>query len=121
MVRKRRTTIRLCQEDGCKNAQTTSGFCRLHYLRNWRKIKGKQRKDAADKLNKYVDYMSKRFPGRVVEEIKKELRTRNIGQMGDDAFSGSEDPTELQNLFSDEDSKEEMDRLLQDLKVDRNY
>ena len=44
--------IKICIEEGCKNVQTTKDYCRLHYLKNWKKIKVLQQKKAAERLNK---------------------------------------------------------------------
>jgi hypothetical protein len=31
--------IKICKEAGCVSEQTTDGFCRLHYLKNWKIIR----------------------------------------------------------------------------------
>ena len=33
--------IRICKDEDCKNAATTAGFCRLHFLKNWKELKEK--------------------------------------------------------------------------------
>ncbi|MBI2343611.1 MAG: hypothetical protein HYV02_04690 [Deltaproteobacteria bacterium] len=121
MPAKRRSRIKLCKEEGCKNAQTTGGYCRLHYLRNWRQIKKEQQKAAAERLNRYVDRMARQHPGRVVEEIKKDLRTRSVESFADDAYSDDDASDALANLFADVDAQEEVERLLRELKIEKNF
>jgi hypothetical protein len=36
----------LCAEGGCSTPATTRGFCRLHYIKNWKAIKARERKAA---------------------------------------------------------------------------
>ena len=66
--------IKICKEEGCHNAATTRGYCRLHYLRNWKRIKDETRRRGAKKLNRYIEHVMKNHPDRYVEVIKKEIR-----------------------------------------------
>ncbi len=119
MPRPRRTKIKLCKEEGCHNSQTTGGFCRLHYLRNWKQIKTEQQRKAAERLNKYVERMTREHPKRVVEEIKKDLRTRSVEREADDAFSDESD--DLTTLFTDAESREEIEQLLKELQIEKEF
>ncbi len=69
------TKIKICIEDDCKNVQTTENYCRLHYLKNWKLIKEAVQKKAADKLNKYVDGICKKYPEKYVDVIRKDIRS----------------------------------------------
>ena len=51
-----------CKSKGCKESATTSGFCRLHYLMNWKSLQAKVPKDqvpiedmARELLEQYPD------------------------------------------------------------------
>lgn len=118
MAKARKARIRICREEGCQNAQTTGGYCRLHYLRNWRKIKVEQQRGAAKRLNSYIERMSRQFPDRFVDEIKKDLRARSMESMADDPYSGDDD---LVALFNDVSYDEDVDRLIKDLKIEKEF
>ncbi|MBI4367288.1 MAG: hypothetical protein HY543_10755 [Deltaproteobacteria bacterium] len=110
--------IKICKEEGCQNAQTAGGFCRLHYLKNWKRVKKQTEKKAADKLNKYVERMMRQYPDRYVDEIKKDLRTRKFEQNVEEEFG---DPDTVYRLFSDMSFDEEVDRLIHDLKIEKEF
>lgn len=110
--------IKLCKMKDCRNAATTSGFCRLHYLQNWKKIKTDQKRKAAKNLNSYVENLMRRFPDRFVDEIKKDIRSSNFDERITDQF-----PTEKGenwNLFEGT-SDEEIRDIIRDLKVGKDY
>lgn len=119
MPRVHKTKIRLCKEEGCHNSQTTAGFCRLHYLRNWKQIKTELQRKSAERLNKYVERMTREHPTRLVEEIKKDLRTRAFERGADDG--AAEAAEETPSLFNDAESREEIEQLLKDLKVEKGF
>jgi hypothetical protein len=48
----------LCAEGGCSAPATTRGFCRLHYIKNWKAIKARERK-AARRRNYDEDLLHK--------------------------------------------------------------
>ncbi len=113
--------IRICIEPGCKNAQTTEDFCRLHYLKNWRQIKESTQKKAADKLNKYVEGICDRHPDKYVDVIRREIKTGkgDFATEVDTAMSG--DPSEV--IFDDTGVRddESIDKLLSRIKVDKEF
>lgn len=65
--------VKLCKVKGCSNSATTAGHCRLHYLKNWRTIKEKQRKKAIKNLNKYIDHVMQKHPKGYMDVIKEDL------------------------------------------------
>lgn len=118
MVGAKKTRIRICKEEDCHNSQTTGGYCRLHYLRNWKIIKEKQQKSSAERLNKYVERMTKQFPDRFVEEIKKDLRSRQFDKGAEDDGG---DTDEIYRLFNDPGFNEELNDILHELQVERDF
>lgn len=110
--------IKICKEEGCHNSQTTTGYCRLHYLKNWKKIKKKAERAAAERLNKYVERMVRQFPDKYVEEIKKDLRTRHFEQQMEDEFG---DTDAVFRLFNDPNYDEEINQLIHDLKIEKEF
>ncbi len=110
--------VKICKEDDCKNQQTTLGYCRLHYLKNWRKIREKQKKKAAENLNKYVEHIMKKHPDSYVDAIKHDLSHASRFQRRADEFS-SED--EFSHAMDDVDMNFEVDKILSHLKVEDLY
>lgn len=114
--------IKICKEDACNNAQTTGGYCRLHYLKHWKEIKAEVTEKAAKRLNKYVDFMAKKNPDRYIDDIKKELRQRRFEPSGGKAQGedAPETPELVDRLFGT-DEKEEMEDILKDLKIEKDF
>src|SRR3989344_3649145 len=106
--------IKICKEADCHNAQTTGGFCRLHYLKNWKKIQTEKKKKAAKNLNRYVESILKRYPDRYVEVIKKEIRSKKFEQFVEDEFGAAEPG----GLFDSVNYEEEIDTILDKLELD---
>jgi hypothetical protein len=108
------TRIRICKEEGCKDAATTGGYCRLHYLKNWRRIKNAAKKRAAKRLNSYVNRMMKRHPKRYVEAIREDLKKDRFRSYEDSDFSNEEE--EAGALFGEPTYDEEVRELIEKLK-----
>lgn len=109
--------VRLCKEKGCNNASTTDGFCRFHYLKNWRVIKEKQKKKAVENLNKYIDHIMHKNPGGYVDAIREDLK--NFDQFSKKAEKYfSED--EFHDVM-DELGGEDIERIIDAIKVDDSY
>ncbi|HVO31599.1 MAG TPA: hypothetical protein VMV18_12720 [bacterium] len=53
-----RQRVRICKQEGCSTPQTTGGFCRLHYLQNWKALKEEKAKRAQKNLDRYVERMA---------------------------------------------------------------
>ena len=47
--------IKICKESDCVSEQTAEGYCRLHYLKSWKKIRTDKKKKSLRALNKNVD------------------------------------------------------------------
>ena len=111
--------IKICKEKECHNAQTTDGFCRLHYLRNWKKIQTEKKKKAAKNLNRYVESVLKRHPDRYVEEIKKDIRSKDFGKrVGEEFGPDAEEPF---ILFDPTTSDEEIENIINQLKIEKGF
>lgn len=109
--------VRLCKEKDCRNPTTTMGFCRIHYLKNWKQIKDQQKQKAIQNLNKYIDHIMKKNPDGYVEAIREDLRNY-------DQFSRKVDNYFYDDEFSDvldELGREDVARIVNNLKVDDNY
>ena len=105
--------IRICKEIDCKDAATTSGYCRFHYLKNWKRIKSTERRRAAKRLNKYVENMVKRHPDKYVDVIKEDLRSSRFEKKVESAFGDDDEP---ENIFNEPTFDEEVRDLIEKFK-----
>lgn len=113
--------IRICKEKECKNEQTTSGYCRLHYLRNWKKVKAEQKKKAAKNLNRYIDSIMRRNPDRYIDEIKKDVRSSRFDEKIEETFGSPQSSEENWSLFDNSTSEEDLKDIIEQLKVDKDF
>lgn len=111
--------IRICKEAGCRNAGTTNGYCRLHYLKNWKKIKAKKRQTAAERLNKYIELLVKKHPDRYVEVLKKEIRSGRFESAPPGEFNAEME--DIYRIFNDPGYEGEIERLIRNLKVEGKF
>jgi hypothetical protein len=112
--------IRICKFDGCKNAATTRGFCRLHYLKNWKAIKDEEKKLAAERLNRYVERVCREHPDRFLEVIRDDIEHDRFGDYQDEEGVDARGP-EGSYIFDDEAYEEEIDRLIRELKIQKGF
>jgi hypothetical protein len=105
----------LCKEKDCQNAATTSGYCRLHYLKNWRKIRERQKKRAAASLNRYVERVMKKNPNNYLDTIKHDLQNaEQFREKVEDMFLDDE----FLEVVEEVDLEREADRVLGGLTID---
>lgn len=92
-----------CMEKGCENPETTMGYCRYHYIKNWTDIKRKQGILQEGKLQALMGELVERFPVknleailndladdktfyRVLQELNIETGNENFDEAADDSF-----------------------------------
>lgn len=109
--------IKLCKEEECRNEQTTLGYCRFHYLRNWKAIRSKTRKKAINTLNKYVEHIMKKHPDNYLEAIKQDLRDGNRFQRKAEEFSSDD----FFDVMGEVDVDAEVNKILDNMKVDESF
>lgn len=103
---------------GCVSEQTTDGFCRLHYLKNWKKIRTEKKKKSLRSLNKYIDNIIKTAPDRYVDTLKENLRNPlDFGSSTTGYFSRDD----FDNVVDDLGYKEDIDVLIDNIKVDKSF
>jgi hypothetical protein len=64
---------RRCREPGCDHEALIHGYCRLHYIKNWRKIKRKEAILASGQLNNYVEELVNKYPDKYLDVIRQDL------------------------------------------------
>ena len=109
--------VRLCKEKDCRNPSTTMGYCRVHYLKNWKAIKAKQKKKAVQNLNKYIDHIMKKNPDGAVDAIREDLRNyEQFSRKVDNFFYDEEYNSSMEEL-----GPEDVQRVISTLKIDDSY
>lgn len=63
----------MCREIACESSSSTAGYCRLHYIKNWKKIKRKELILREKKLNQYIEELISKYPDKYIEAIKQDL------------------------------------------------
>jgi hypothetical protein len=106
-----RQRVRVCKEENCNLAQTTQGFCRLHYLQNWKALREEKAKRAQKNLDRYVERMAgqKKAPVEEGEEGAAEGGAQKEEQVFEEDFG------EFVDVLSRE---ENLDKILNGIKVE---
>ena len=65
----------MCRENACENVATTKGYCRLDYIKNWKKIKRKEMILKEGKLNQYIEELVGKYPDKYIDIIRQDLST----------------------------------------------
>lgn len=63
----------VCREVACEGLGTSAGYCRLHYIKNWKKIKRKEVILKEGKLNQYIEELVGKYPEKYIEAIRLDL------------------------------------------------
>jgi hypothetical protein len=63
----------VCREVACEGLATSGGYCRLHYIKNWKKIKRKELILRERKLNQYIEELVAKYPDKYIEAIRQDL------------------------------------------------
>lgn len=112
--------IKICKTKGCNNAATTAGYCRLHYLMNWRRLKETKQRDAAERLNKYIDKIVEKHPDKYVEIIKKELKSRRFEKNVTEEY-GADQIDDVYQIFSDPGFEGDVETLIKNLRIEKKF
>src|SRR5262249_26474193 len=110
--------IKICQEADCMSEQTTDGFCRLHYLKNWKRIRTDKKKKSLRSLNKYIDNIIKNEPDHYVDTLKENLRNPLDFGASTSGFFSKDD---VDDVMEELGYKEDLDNLIDNIKVDKGF
>jgi len=67
----------VCREVACEGLATSGDYCRLHYIKNWQKIKRKEVILKEKKLNHYIEELVLKYPEKYIEAIRQDLESDN--------------------------------------------
>ncbi len=62
-----------CRESACENLALISGYCRLHYIKNWKKIKQKQALLSNGRFRQYIHELVFKYPDKYIEAVRQDL------------------------------------------------
>ena len=110
--------IKICKETACVSEQTTDGFCRLHYLKNWKIIRTEKKKKSLRSLNKYIDNIIKSAPDRYVDTLKENLRSPLDFNSSTTGYFSKDD---FDDVMDELGYKEDLDVLIDNIKVDKEF
>ena len=65
----------VCREVACEGLGTTGGYCRLHYIKNWKKVKRKEVILKEHKLNGYIEELVAKYPDKYIDAIRMDLES----------------------------------------------
>jgi hypothetical protein len=63
----------VCREVACEGLATTGGYCRMHYIKNWKKIKVKEVILKEGKLTHYIAELVAKYPEKYIDAIRDDL------------------------------------------------
>lgn len=103
----------VCREVACEGLATSGGYCRLHYIKNWKKIKRKESILREKKLNQYIEELVLKYPDKYIEAIRQDLAS-------DKDFAKVIYDLDLDESVDDFDAEnaESMDSLIDTIKRD---
>lgn len=103
----------LCRETNCENLPTSGGYCRLHYIKNWKKIKKRELILKEGKLNRYIEELVNKYPDKYIEAIRQDLSS-------EDDFAKTIADLELDesSLDYDAESPEGVEGLIPEIRTD---
>ncbi len=101
-----------CREAACEGLATSAGYCRLHYIKNWKKIKRRELVLKEGKLNKYIEELVSKYPEKYIDAIRHDLST-------DKEFSKVVRDLELDESIDDfEAENEAIDSIIDNIRRD---
>jgi len=65
----------ICREPACENLVIGVGYCRLHYIKNWQRIKRKEGILNDGRLRQYIEELVSKYSEKYIEAIRHDLMT----------------------------------------------
>lgn len=110
--------IKLCVHIGCHNQATTLGYCRLCYLKNWKKIRNESKKKAAKNLNKYIDSIMRTSREDKVQNLRERVQDDStMARSLDDMIHHDS----VRDVMTDLGYREDLDIMIDSIKIDEDF
>jgi hypothetical protein len=65
----------VCRELACEMLATSATYCRMHYIKNWKRIKSKEVLLQEGKLDRYIGELVAKYPDKYLEAIRQDLQS----------------------------------------------
>jgi hypothetical protein len=65
----------VCRELACEMLATSATYCRMHYIKNWKRIKAKEVLLQEGKLDRYIGELVAKYPDKYLESIRQDLQS----------------------------------------------
>ena len=106
--------IKFCLEEGCKGEAHFKGYCRRHYLKNWKAIRMQEQLKAEDRLNDYIEKLVDKYPDDYLRVIKEDLASdKDLSEIL--SKHGDEVPTD-EDMYDDEETRDVLEELKKNIK-----
>jgi len=70
-----RGVIKYCIEEHCAGQALIKGYCRVHYIKNWKYLKMQEKLKSERQLNEYIERMMDKYPEEYIKMIREDLVT----------------------------------------------
>ena len=107
-----------CIEKNCDNPATTLGYCRYHYIKNWKDIKNKRQILEEGKILSYVEDLFNKYPLRYIESVLTDLQDDKSFYSALKELNIETDLGDLDDGLDDEDFESSE---IRDYKSDRTF
>lgn len=64
-----------CKVRECDELSVVDGYCRLHYLKFWKRIQLRKKILTDGKLEKYIDELTQRYPDKYIDMLREDLKS----------------------------------------------
>lgn len=106
--------IVICRHTGCHDISTTHGYCRLHYLASWKKLKTKEAKKKGQELDIYLKELGRRFPEEFMDKLRSEIEEMGLKE----GSSDSDEEKSSGGLFEASEEDDDLDTIIKGLRVE---
>ncbi len=110
--------IKLCRVPGCNNQSTTMAYCRLCYLKNWKKIRTDRKKKATKNLNKYIDNIMRNSKQEAVKSLQKNLQNEVNFERSLEDLAPHDSAREV---ITDLGCREDLDIMIDSIRIDEDF
>ena len=95
-----------CVERNCDSPSSTKGYCRLHYISNWKNIKKREAILIDGKLQDFIEELARKYPLKSIELVLSDLSDEKsffaaLNEM--DIESMDDDQSSISDEASDDD------------------
>ncbi len=96
-----------CKAKDCDQLAAVDGYCRFHYILLWKRIQNRKKILAGDKLDRYIEELTARYPDKYLEMLRKDLASEKdflavVAELDiDEGLSDSEFDDDSENFIDE--------------------